>query len=77
MPEGVVLQSTKEIPDREEYKRRLLFETNNVIDDKTSLETLLRILQNYYEGYQSAYDSWAIACTIYTIWLSRFISKLC
>jgi hypothetical protein len=76
MPEGVVLQSAKEIPDREEYNRRFLLETNNVIDDKTSLETMLRILQNYYEGYQSAYDSWAIAYTIYTIWLSRFISKL-
>lgn len=76
MPEGVVLQSAKEIPDREEYKRRFLLETNNVIDDKTSLETMLRILQNYYEGYQSAYDSWTIAYTIYTIWLSRFISEL-
>ena len=76
MPEGVVLRSAKEIQDREEYKRRLLLETKRLIDDKTSLETLLRILQNYYEGYQSAYDSWAIACTIYTIWLLRFISKL-
>ncbi|HEY7083012.1 MAG TPA: hypothetical protein VH500_25240 [Nitrososphaeraceae archaeon] len=77
MPEGVVIQSAEEIQDREDYKRRLLFETKRLIDDKTSLETLLRILQNYYEEYQSLYDSWEIAYKIYTIWLPRFISKLC
>jgi hypothetical protein len=76
MPEGVVIQSAKEIQDREEYKRRLP-ETKRLIDDRTSIETLLRILQNYYEVYQSVYDSWDIAYKIYTIWLSRFISKLC
>ena len=76
MTEGVVLQSAEEIQDREEYKRRLL-ETKRLIDDRTSIETLLRILQNYYEVYQSVYDSWDIAYKIYTIWLSRFISKLC
>ncbi len=57
MSEGVVLRTAKEIQDREEYKRRLLLdiliergiffdlETRKIIDDKTSLETLLRILQ--------------------------------
>jgi hypothetical protein len=77
MPEGVVLRSAKEIQDREEYKRRLLLETKRLIDDKTSLETLLRILQNHCEEYQSLYDSWDIAYKIYIIWLSHFISKLC
>jgi hypothetical protein len=73
---GVVLQSTKEIQDREEYKKRLLLETNRVIDDKNSSKTMLRILQNYYEGYQSVCDSWIIAYKVYIMWLSRFISKL-
>jgi hypothetical protein len=57
MSEGVVLRTAKEIQDREEYKRRLLLdilkergiffdlETRKIIDDTTSLETLLRILQ--------------------------------
>jgi hypothetical protein len=76
MPEGVVLQSAKEIPDREEYKRRFLLETNNVIDDKTSLETMLRILQNYYEEYQSAYDSW-ILLTQYTQYGYRVLYPNC
>jgi hypothetical protein len=74
MPEGVVIQSAKVIQDREDYKR-LLPETKRLIDDRTSIETLLRILQNYYEVYQSVYDSWDIAYKIYTIWLSRFISN--
>jgi hypothetical protein len=92
MQEVATLRSGKEIQDREDYKRRLLLnilkergiffdlETKKIIDDKTSLETLLRILQNYYEvllQYQSVYDSWDIAYKIYTIWLSRVISNLC
>jgi len=76
MSEGVVLQSTKEIQDREEYKRQSLLETNRVIDDNNSRKTMLRILQNYYEGCQSVYDSWIIAYKVYIMWLSRFISKL-
>jgi hypothetical protein len=76
MPEEVVLQSTTRTEDIGEYKRRLLFEINRVIDGKTSRKTMLRILQNHYEGSQLAYDSWIIAYKIYIIWLSRFISKL-
>jgi len=57
MQEGIVIQSTKEIQDNSEHKRRLLLEilkergiifdleTKKMIDDKTSLETLLRVLQ--------------------------------
>ena len=54
-------------------------ETKKIIDDRTSLETLLRILQNYHEAllqYQSVYDSWYIVYKLYIIWLSRFISNL-
>ncbi len=61
MPEGGVLRSAKEIQDREDSKRRLLLnilkergiffdlETKKTIDDKTSLETLLRVLQDEKE----------------------------
>ena len=57
MQEGTVIQSTKEIQDNSEHKRRLLLEilkergiifdleTKKIIDDRTSLETLLRVLQ--------------------------------
>jgi hypothetical protein len=55
-------------------------ETKKIIDDKTSLETLLRVLQNYYEvllQYQSVYDSWYhIAYKLYTIWLSCYFTRL-
>ncbi len=54
-------------------------ETKKIIDDRTSLETLLRVLQNYHEAllqYQSVYDSWYIVYKLYIIWLSRFISNL-
>lgn len=92
MREEAVLRSAQEIQDREEYKRRLLLnilkergiffdlETKKIIDDKTSLETLLRVLQNYYEvllQYQSVYDSWDIVYKLYIIWLSRFITNPC
>ena len=62
MQEDTVLQSTKNIQDNSEYKRRLLLnilkergiffdlETKKIIDDRTSLETLLRVLQNYHEA---------------------------
>jgi hypothetical protein len=91
MQEDTVLQSTKNIHDNSEYKRRLLLnmlkergivfdlETKKIIDDRTSLETLLRVLQNYHEAllqYQSVYDSWYIVYKLYIIWLSRFISNL-
>jgi hypothetical protein len=91
MQEDTVLQSTKNIQDNSEHKKRLLLdilkergiffdlETKKIIDDKTSLETLLRVLQNYHEAllqYQSVYDSWYIVYKLYIIWLSRFISNL-
>jgi hypothetical protein len=83
MQEDTVLQSTKNIQNNSEYKRRLLLnmlkergiffdlETKKIIDDRTSLETLLRILQNYHEAllqYQSVYDSWYIAYKLDIIW---------
>jgi len=114
MREETVLHPAQEIQDKDEHKRRLLLnilkergifidlETKKIIDDKTSLETLLRILQNEKEkekergiryiealkhvdkslkmetrSYESVYDSWDIAYKIYTVWLLRFISKLC
>lgn len=55
------LQSAQKIEDKDEHKKRLLLdilkergiffdlETKKIIDDKTSLETLLRILQNEKE----------------------------
>jgi hypothetical protein len=61
MQEETVLRSAQEIQDKDEHKRRLLLgilkerdiffdlETKKIIDDKTSLETLLRILQNEKE----------------------------
>jgi len=61
MREETVLRSAQEIQDKDEHKRRLLLgilkerdiffdlETKKIIDDKTSLETLLRILQNEKE----------------------------
>jgi hypothetical protein len=92
MQESTVLQSTKNSQDNNrEYKRRLLLnmlkrrgiffdlETKKIIDAKTSFETLLRVLQSYHEAllqYQSVYDSWYLAYSIYIIWLSRFISNL-
>jgi hypothetical protein len=57
MQEGIMIQSTKEIQDNSEHKRRLLLEifkergiifdleTKKMIDNRTSLETLLRVLQ--------------------------------
>ena len=54
MQEVATLRSGKEIQDKEDYKRRLLLnilkergiffdlETKKIIDDKTSLETMLR-----------------------------------
>ena len=57
MQEGTVIQFPKEIQDNSEHKRRLLLEifeergiifdlkTKKIIDDRTSLETLLRVLQ--------------------------------
>jgi hypothetical protein len=59
--EEAVLRSVQEIQDKDEHKRRLLLnilkergiffdlETKKMIDDKTSLETLLRVLQNEKE----------------------------
>ena len=61
MQEGTVLQSTKNIQDNSEHKKRLLLdilkergiffdlETKKIIDDKTSLETILRVLQSEKE----------------------------
>jgi len=61
MREETVLRSAQEIQNKDEHKRRLLLgilkerdiffdlETKKIIDDKTSLETLLRILQNEKE----------------------------
>ena len=61
MQEDTVLQSTKNIQDNSEDKRRLLLnmlkeigivfdlETKKIIDDRTSLETLLRVLQSEKE----------------------------
>ncbi len=59
--EGMKLQSAQEIEEKEEHKRQLLLdilkergiffdlETKKIIDHKTRLETLLRILQNEKE----------------------------
>jgi hypothetical protein len=65
MGEEIVLRSAQQIQDKDEHKRRLLLvilkerdiffdlETKKIIDDKTSLETLLRILQNEKERERS------------------------
>jgi hypothetical protein len=61
MREEMTLRPAQEIQDKDEHKRRLLLgilkergifydlETKKIIDDKTSLETLLKILQNEKE----------------------------